>query len=129
MEGALKLKEISYLHAEGYAAGEMKHGPIALVEPGVVVVVVATSGHVKAKVLSNMQEMKARGATVLVIANEGDEAVLEEADLAFTVPEVSEMLSPLIDVVPCQLFAYEIALGRGLDVDKPRNLAKTVTVE
>lgn len=129
MEGALKLKEISYLHAEGYAAGEMKHGPIALVEPGVVVVVIATSGHVKAKVLSNMQEMKARGATVLVIANDGDDEVLEEADFAFTVPEVSEMLSPLIDVVPCQLFAYEIALGRGLDVDKPRNLAKTVTVE
>lgn len=129
MEGALKLKEISYLHAEGYAAGEMKHGPIALVEPGVVVVVIATSGHVKAKVLSNMKEMKARGATVLAIANEGDDAVLEEADLAFTVPEVSEMLSPLIDVVPCQLFAYEIAISRGLDVDKPRNLAKTVTVE
>ncbi|RIK11368.1 MAG: glutamine--fructose-6-phosphate transaminase (isomerizing) [Acidobacteria bacterium] len=129
MEGALKLKEISYLHAEGYAAGEMKHGPIALVEPGVVVVVIATSGHVKAKVLSNMQEMKARGATVLVIANDGDDAAIEEADFAFTVPEVSEMLSPLIDVVPCQLFAYEIALSRGLDVDKPRNLAKTVTVE
>lgn len=129
LEGALKLKEISYLHAEGYAAGEMKHGPIALVEPGVVVVVIATSSHVQSKVLSNLQEMKARGATVLAIANEGDQVALADADLVFTVPTVDEMLSPLVDVVPCQLLAYAIAKRRGLDVDKPRNLAKTVTVE
>jgi glucosamine--fructose-6-phosphate aminotransferase (isomerizing) len=128
MEGALKLKEIAYVRAEGYAAGEMKHGPIALVEPGVVVVGVATDSHVQTKTLSNMEEMKARGASIVLVAEEGDE-VGHVADHVIRVPAGPDLLCTVTAVVPLQLLAYHLATARGLDVDKPRNLAKTVTVE
>ncbi|MDQ4133647.1 MAG: glutamine--fructose-6-phosphate transaminase (isomerizing) [Actinomycetota bacterium] len=132
MEGALKLKEISYARAEAYAAGEMKHGPIALIEPGAVVVAVATRGRLHAKVMSNIEEMRARGATVVAVATEGDEATAAKVDRVLWVPpapDAAELLSPAVDVVALQLFAYALAKARGRDVDKPRNLAKTVTVE
>jgi len=132
LEGALKLKEISYARAEAYPAGEMKHGPIALIEPGTVVVAVATRGRLHAKIMNNIDEVRARGATVVVVANEGDEATAAHADSVLWVPpapEGSELFSPMIDVVALQLFAYAIAKARGCDVDQPRNLAKTVTVE
>ncbi len=129
MEGALKLKEISYARAEAYAGGELKHGPIALIEPGVVVVGVATRSHVHAKTLSNIEEVRARGATVILVATEGDDHAAAVADHVFWVPETAELFSAAVDVVPLQLFAYAIARRRGHDVDKPRNLAKTVTVE
>jgi glutamine---fructose-6-phosphate transaminase (isomerizing) len=128
MEGALKLKEIAYVRAEGYAAGEMKHGPIALVEPGVIVVGVATDSHVRRKTLSNMEEMRARGATIVLIAEEGHE-VGSVADHVIRVPEGPDLLCTVTSVVPLQLLAYHVATARGKDVDKPRNLAKTVTVE
>ena len=128
MEGALKLKEIAYVRAEGYAAGEMKHGPIALVEEGVVVVGVATDGHVRTKTLSNMEEMRARGGTIVLVAEEGDE-VGDVADHVIRVPRAPDLLCTVTAVVPLQLLAYHIATARGMDVDKPRNLAKTVTVE
>jgi glucosamine--fructose-6-phosphate aminotransferase (isomerizing) len=128
MEGALKLKEIAYVRAEGYAAGEMKHGPIALIEPGVVVVGVATDSHIRTKTLSNMEEMKARGATIVLIAEEGDE-VGHVADHVIRVPAGPDLLCTVTAVVPLQLLAYYVATARGMDVDKPRNLAKTVTVE
>ncbi|HEX6254917.1 MAG TPA: glutamine--fructose-6-phosphate transaminase (isomerizing) [Euzebyales bacterium] len=129
LEGALKLKEISYLHAEGFPAGEMKHGPIALIEQGGPVVALATSGHVRGKVLSNMQEVKARGALVIAVATEGDTEIKEHADHVVYVPEVHELLYPMLTVVPLQLLSYFIAVELGRDVDQPRNLAKTVTVE
>jgi glutamine---fructose-6-phosphate transaminase (isomerizing) len=130
MEGALKLKEIAYLRAEGYAAGEMKHGPIALIEPGVLVVGVATDTHVRAKTISNMQEMKARGATIVMVVERGHEKEAEEvADHVLTVPPGPDLICTVTAVVPLQLLAYHIASAHGLDVDKPRNLAKTVTVE
>jgi glucosamine--fructose-6-phosphate aminotransferase (isomerizing) len=130
MEGALKLKEIAYVRAEGYAAGEMKHGPIALIEPGVLVVGVATDTHVRAKTLSNMQEMKARGATILLLVEEGHEADAKDvADHVLIVPAGPDLICTVTAVVPLQLLAYHIATAKGLDVDKPRNLAKTVTVE
>ena len=129
LEGALKLKEISYARAEGYPGGEMKHGPIALVEPGTVVVGVATRSHVQAKTLSNVQEVRARGATVVLVANEGDDEAAAHADAVLTVPETAELFSAAVDVVALQLFAYWLAKARGKDVDQPRNLAKTVTVE
>jgi len=132
LEGALKLKEISYARAEAYPAGEMKHGPIALIEPGTVVVAVATRGRLHAKVMSNIDEVRARGATVVVVANEGDTATAAHADSVLWVPAVpkgAELFSPMVDVVALQLFAYAIAKARGCDVDQPRNLAKTVTVE
>jgi glucosamine--fructose-6-phosphate aminotransferase (isomerizing) len=130
MEGALKLKEIAYLRAEGYAAGEMKHGPIALIEPGVLVVGVATDTHVRAKTISNMQEMKARGATIVIVVERGHEREAEEvADHVLTVPPGPDLICTVTAVVPLQLLAYHIASAHGLDVDKPRNLAKTVTVE
>jgi glutamine---fructose-6-phosphate transaminase (isomerizing) len=129
LEGALKLKELSYIHAEGYPAGELKHGPIALVEAGVPVVVVATECHVYPKVLSNIQEVKARGADVIAVATEGDEKVASLADHVLYVPRTSELLSPVVVTVPLQLLAYHIARIRGSDVDQPRNLAKSVTVE
>ncbi len=128
MEGALKLKEIAYVRAEGYAAGEMKHGPIALIEPGVVVLGIATDSHVRTKTLSNMEEMKARGATIVLVAEEGDE-VGQVADHVIRVPAGPDLLCTVTAVVPLQLLAYYVAMSRGLDVDKPRNLAKTVTVE
>ncbi len=132
LEGALKLKEISYARAEAYPAGEMKHGPIALIEPGTVVVAVATHGRLRAKIMNNIDEVRARGATIVVVANEGDEAAAAHADDVLWVPSVAkggELLSPVVDVVALQLFAYAVAKARGCDVDQPRNLAKTVTVE
>jgi glutamine---fructose-6-phosphate transaminase (isomerizing) len=129
LEGALKLKEISYLHAEGFPAGEMKHGPIALIDRGGPVVALVTSGHVHAKMLSNVQEVKARGAVVLAVATEGDTEVKAHADHVIHVPEVHELLYPVLTVVPLQLLAYHTAVALGRDVDQPRNLAKTVTVE
>jgi glucosamine--fructose-6-phosphate aminotransferase (isomerizing) len=129
LEGALKLKEISYIHAEGYAAGELKHGAIALVEEGVPVVAVATECHVYPKVLSNIQEVKARGARVIAVATEGDGRSASLADHVVYVPRTPELLSPVVVTVPLQLLAYRIAKIRGCDVDQPRNLAKSVTVE
>jgi glucosamine--fructose-6-phosphate aminotransferase (isomerizing) len=129
LEGALKLKEISYLHAEGFPAGEMKHGPIALIEHGGPVVALATAGHVRGKMVSNIQEVKARGAQVIAIATEGDTEIKEHADHVIYVPEVHELLYPMLTVVPLQLLSYFIATTLGRDVDQPRNLAKTVTVE
>ncbi|NNC39569.1 MAG: glutamine--fructose-6-phosphate transaminase (isomerizing) [Acidimicrobiia bacterium] len=129
MEGALKLKEIAYARAEGYPAGEMKHGPIALIEDGVVVVGVATNSHVKSKMLSNVEEMRARKGTILLVLTEGDEEGAAVADETIFVPWAPELLSPVTAVVPLQLLAYWLAKQRDLDVDKPRNLAKTVTVE
>ena len=128
MEGALKLKEIAYVRAEGYAAGEMKHGPIALIEKGVVIVGVATDSHVRSKTLSNMEEMKARGGTIVLVAEEGDD-IGEVAHHVIRVPAGPDLLCTVTAVIPLQLLAYHIATARGLDVDKPRNLAKTVTVE
>lgn len=129
LEGALKLKEISYIHAEGYAAGEMKHGPIALIEPGLPVVAVATDGPLYDKVVSNIQEVRAREAHVVAIATAGDERIKELVDDVIYVPKVDPMLAPLVTTVPLQLLAYYVADLRGTDVDQPRNLAKSVTVE
>jgi glucosamine--fructose-6-phosphate aminotransferase (isomerizing) len=129
LEGALKLKEISYVRAEGFPAGELKHGPIALIEPGVVVVGVCTRSLVRLKTLSNVQEVKARGATIVLVANEGDREAAEVADVLITVPATEELFTPAIDVVALQLLSYWVAKFRGTDVDMPRNLAKTVTVE
>jgi len=129
LEGALKLKELSYLHAEGYPGGELKHGPIAVIEPGCVVVAVATGGPLREKMLSNVSEVKARGATVVIVAADGDEEVASLADFVLMVPGTDELLSPVVDIVPLQQLAYHLARHRGLDVDRPRNLAKTVTVE
>ncbi|MGZ5328297.1 MAG: glutamine--fructose-6-phosphate transaminase (isomerizing) [Actinomycetota bacterium] len=129
MEGALKLKELSYLHAEGFAAGELKHGPIALVEDGVPIVAVATTCHVYPKMLSNIQEVRARGARVIAIATEGDTQIGALADDVLEVQETPELLAPVTVTVPLQLLAYHVAKLRGCDVDQPRNLAKSVTVE
>jgi glucosamine--fructose-6-phosphate aminotransferase (isomerizing) len=133
MEGALKLKEIAYIHAEGFAAGELKHGPIALVEPGQPVFVIVPSPRgrhsLHAKVVSNIQEVRARGARTLVIAEEGDDAVLPHADEVLRVPATRTLFAPLLTVIPLQIFACELATAKGLDVDQPRNLAKSVTVE
>ncbi len=130
LEGALKLKEISYIHAEGYAAGELKHGAIALVEEGVPVVAIATRCHVYDKVISNIQEVKARGGWVIAVVSEGDADAARHADVVIEVPETTiELLAPAVSAIPLQLLAYEVAKVRGTDVDKPRNLAKSVTVE
>lgn len=128
-EGALKLKEISYLHAEAYAAGEMKHGPIALLDEGFPVIVVATKSPTYDKVISNIQECKARGALVVAIATEGDEEIKKHADYVMYIPKVRDCFSAITASVPLQLFARDIAIARGCDVDQPRNLAKSVTVE
>jgi glucosamine--fructose-6-phosphate aminotransferase (isomerizing) len=129
LEGALKLKEISYIHAEGYPAAEMKHGPIALVDEHTPSVFLAPRGAVFDKVMSNLEEIKARGGPIIAIASDGDEEVAARADEVISIPEVPEYLQPLVAVVPLQLLAYHIALLRDCDVDKPRNLAKSVTVE
>jgi glucosamine--fructose-6-phosphate aminotransferase (isomerizing) len=133
MEGALKLKELAYIHAEGFAAGELKHGPIALIEPGQPVFVVVpgpdTPNDLHKKVVSNIQEIRARGARTLVIAQEGDEEVTPFADEVIRVPHTSPLLQPLLTVVPLQVFALHLSTAKGLDVDQPRNLAKSVTVE
>ena len=129
LEGALKLKELSYIHAEGYPAGELKHGPIALIEEGVPVVAVATECHVYPKIVSNIQEVKARGAEVVAVATEGNREIGRYADHVIEVPRTPELLSPVVVSVPLQLLAYHVAKLRGCDVDQPRNLAKSVTVE
>jgi glucosamine--fructose-6-phosphate aminotransferase (isomerizing) len=129
LEGALKLKELTYLHAEGYPAGELKHGPLALIEPGVVVVAVTTDLVMHDKMLSNLAEVKARGATVVAVATDDDEAIDALADYVLRVPATEPLFTPMVDVVPLQLFAYAMARGLGRNVDRPRNLAKTVTVE
>jgi glucosamine--fructose-6-phosphate aminotransferase (isomerizing) len=129
LEGALKLKEISYISTDAYAAGEMKHGPIALLDERTPVVTVATRSPVHDKVVSNMQEVRARGAHVIAVGTEGDDELAEHAEQVLHVPATDWMLQPLLAVIPLQLLAYRIARRRGLNVDQPRNLAKTVTVE
>jgi glucosamine--fructose-6-phosphate aminotransferase (isomerizing) len=129
LEGALKLKEISYIHAEGYPAAEMKHGPIALVDEQTPSVFLVPRGNCFDKVMSNMQEIKARGGPVIAVCSENDRDVAYLADDVITVPDVAEHLQPIVCSIPLQLLAYELAVIRGCDVDKPRNLAKSVTVE
>ena len=129
LEGALKLKEISYVRAEGFPGGELKHGPIALIEPGTVVIGVATHTPVLDKMLANVAEVKARGATVVLVANDGDEDTARHADAVLWVPRTEHLFAPIVDVVPLQIFAYSLARILGHDVDRPRNLAKVVTVE
>jgi glucosamine--fructose-6-phosphate aminotransferase (isomerizing) len=129
LEGALKLKEISYIHAEGMPAAEMKHGPIALIDHGMPVVFLATRNSQYEKVLSNIEEVRSRGGHVIAVATEGDDEIRRHAQEVFWVPDVPEPLQPMVTVVPLQLLAYHAAVMRGKDVDKPRNLAKSVTVE
>ena len=129
LEGALKLKEISYIHAEGYPAGEMKHGPIALIDEQMPVVVIATESSVYEKILSNIEEVKARGGIVIALATKGDKKIKEKADDVFYLPKTIEGLSPILNSVVLQLFAYDVANLRGCDIDQPRNLAKSVVVE
>ncbi len=129
LEGALKLKEISYIHAEGYPAAEMKHGPIALIDENMPVVVVCTNKSAYEKIVSNIQEVKARKGMVIAIVTEGDEVIKEIADYTIEIPDTEEILTPLLSVIPLQLLSYYIAVMRGCDVDQPRNLAKSVTVE
>ena len=132
LEGALKLKEICYIHAEGFAAGELKHGPIALVDEGQPVIVIVPTPRrpeLHGKVLANIAEVRARGARTIIIAEEGDSSVDEFAEVVFRVPAVPTLYAPLLTVVPLQIFACELAAVKGLDVDQPRNLAKSVTVE
>ncbi|MEO6071360.1 MAG: glutamine--fructose-6-phosphate transaminase (isomerizing) [Chitinophagaceae bacterium] len=129
LEGALKLKEISYIHAEGYPAAEMKHGPIALVDEDLPVAIIATKDSYHEKVISNMQEIKARKGKVIAVINESDEQSIALADDVIIVPDADEIVAPMLSVIPMQLLAYYIGLAKGLDVDKPRNLAKSVTVE
>ncbi|HEV8633386.1 MAG TPA: glutamine--fructose-6-phosphate transaminase (isomerizing) [Chloroflexota bacterium] len=129
LEGALKLKEISYIHAEGYPAGEMKHGPIALIDEDMPVVAIAVQDRVYEKILNNIEQVKARGGTVIAIANDGDEAIRAKADHVLYVPTTCSHLAPILTTIPCQLLSYYVAVRRGCDVDQPRNLAKSVTVE
>lgn len=129
MEGALKLKETSYIHGEGYAAGEMKHGPIALVEPSFPTIAIATRHALRAKMVSNIEQIQARGGPVTAVITEGDDELTALCDAVIPVPAVSSWLEPVVAVVPLQLLAYDVAVQRGCDVDQPRNLAKTVTVE
>ena len=133
LEGALKLKELAYIHAEGFAAGELKHGPIALIEPGQVVFVVVPSprdpNSLHPKVVSNIQEIRARGARVIAIAEKGDAAVLPFADEVIPIPLAGSLFEPFLAVVPLHIFGMELSAAKGLDVDQPRNLAKSVTVE
>jgi len=127
MEGALKLKEISYLHAEAYAGGELKHGPLSLIEEGVPVVIVAPKDDSSSKILGNLKEVKARGAYVISVTN--DEDVLRESDSSIKIPDADVDIYPFPAVVAMQLLAYHVSVLRGIDPDKPRNLAKSVTVE
>jgi glucosamine--fructose-6-phosphate aminotransferase (isomerizing) len=129
LEGALKLKEISYIHAEGYPAAEMKHGPIALVDDKLPVVFVATKDRYYEKIVSNVQEIKARKGKIICVVTEGDNNIPSMADDVMFVPDAPEALGPLLSVIPLQLLSYYVGLSKGLDVDKPRNLAKSVTVE
>ncbi|MDA8078134.1 MAG: SIS domain-containing protein, partial [Nitrospiraceae bacterium] len=129
LEGALKLKEISYIHAEGYPAGEMKHGPIALIDEGLPVVILVSRDPLFEKMLTNIQEVNSRGGNVIAVAAEGAREVEEISGNCVTVPDTNAFLSPLLLAVPLQLLAYHIGVLRGCDVDQPRNLAKSVTVE
>jgi len=129
LEGALKLKEISYIHAEGYPAAEMKHGPIALIDSDMPVVVIATHNAMYEKVLSNIQEIKARQGRVIALVSKGDDVISKIADEVIELPDVLECLEPLVATIPLQLLAYHVAVCKGKDVDQPRNLAKSVTVE
>jgi len=129
LEGALKLKEISYIHAEGYPAAEMKHGPIALIDENMPVVVIATQDNSYEKIVSNIQEVKARNGKVIAVVTEGDKLIRDMADHVIEVPKSHEAISALLTVVPLQLLSYHIAVMRGCNVDQPRNLAKSVTVE
>ena len=129
LEGALKLKEISYIHAEGYPAAEMKHGPIALIDRELPTVVIAPDDEMHEKIISNIQQVKARGGSVIAIITKGDETIREIADHVLEIPQVPECLSAIITSIPLQLLAYHIAIKKGCDVDMPRNLAKSVTVE
>jgi len=129
LEGALKLKEVSYIHAEGYPAAELKHGPLALIDEDMPAVFVAPRDDVYQKVLSNIQEVKARGGRTVVITTEGGSPLGDLADHEFCIPKTAGLLSPLLTVIPLQLLSYHIAVLRGCDVDRPRNLAKSVTVE
>jgi glucosamine--fructose-6-phosphate aminotransferase (isomerizing) len=129
LEGALKLKEISYIHAEGYPAAEMKHGPIALIDEDMPVVFLATNKSAYEKIVSNIQEVKARKGRIIAVVNTGDTQIRSLADHVIEVPQTEEILSPLVTIVPLQLLAYHIAVLRGENVDQPRNLAKSVTVE
>jgi len=129
LEGALKLKEISYIHAEGYPAAEMKHGPIALIDEDMPVVFLATKDSSYEKIVSNIQEVKARKGRVIAIVTEGDMLIPGMVDFVIEVPKVHEILTPLVSVIPLQLLSYYIAVMRGRNVDQPRNLAKSVTVE
>jgi glucosamine--fructose-6-phosphate aminotransferase (isomerizing) len=129
MEGSLKLKEISYIHSEAYAAGELKHGTIALIEKGTVVIALATQEDLFEKMVSNIKEVKTRGANVLAFAFEGNDTIEKTVDSALYIPETEAAFAPVLSVVPLQLLAYYMAVQKGCDVDKPRNLAKSVTVE
>jgi glutamine---fructose-6-phosphate transaminase (isomerizing) len=129
MEGALKLKEISYIHAEAYAAGEMKHGPIALIDQEMPVVVLAPQDAVYRKTMGNIEEVKVRDGVVIAIATEGDHEIARLADYTIYIPDADPFINPILSTIPLQLFAYHVAVLRGCDVDKPRNLAKSVTVE
>lgn len=125
----MKLKEISYIHAEGYPAAEMKHGPIALVDKDMPIVFIATHHQLYRKIISNMVEVKSRDGRIMAVVTEGDEEIRKIADEVVEIPDVPEMLVPLLTVIPLQLLAYHVAVVKGLDVDMPRNLAKSVTVE
>jgi glucosamine--fructose-6-phosphate aminotransferase (isomerizing) len=129
LEGALKLKEVSYIHAEGYPAAEMKHGPIALVDENLPVVFAATKDRYYEKIVSNVQEIKARKGKVIAVASMGDEVIPSMANDTMFVPDIDEVIAPILSVVPLQLLSYYIGIAKGFDVDKPRNLAKSVTVE
>ena len=129
MEGALKLKEISYIHAEGYAAGEMKHGPISLIDEHMPIVALSPKNGLYDKMINNINEAKTRGGTVIVVGTEGDDDIRAQADHVLYVPKASELVAPILTSVPMQLLAYYIAARRGCDIDQPRNLAKSVTVE
>lgn len=129
LEGALKLKEISYIHAEGYPAAEMKHGPIALIDEEMPVFFIATKDEVYEKVVSNIQEVKARGGRLVVIVTAGDRELGQMAEYTIEVPKCDDLLTPLLTVIPLQLLSYHVAVMRGCNVDQPRNLAKSVTVE
>ena len=129
MEGSLKLKEISYIHSEAYAAGELKHGTIALIEEGTPVIAFATQNKLFEKTLNNIKEVKARGAFVIAVAMEGNTEIEKEVDRVLYIPNTYNMLAPILMAIPLQLYAYYVAVARGCDVDKPRNLAKSVTVE
>ena len=129
MEASLKLKEISYIHSEAYAAGELKHGTIALIEKDTLVIALATQKKLIEKTISNIEEVRARGAYVVSVCKKGEDGVKKVSDMTIEIPECEELFTPILAVIPMQLFAYYVSLAKGFDVDKPRNLAKTVTVE